>query len=82
MQTAAINGHPSNASKSERVTCIHRLVRRRAIILGTFSAVLPDFWVPFSAITGFLGIIFFLYNLISFGNNPDFWVLIVIFYFK
>ena len=66
MQTAAINGHPSNARKSERVTCIHRLVRRYAIILGTFSGVLqilgylfrlfPDFWVSF-----------FWYNLISLG---------------
>ena len=49
MQTA-INGHPSNARKSQRVTCIHRLVRRCAIILGTLSGVLPGFWVPFSAI--------------------------------
>ena len=30
-----------------------------AIILGTFLEVLPDFWVPFWAIPGFLGIIFF-----------------------
>ena len=66
MQTTAINGHPSNARKSQRVTCIRRLVRRCAIILGTLSGVLPDFWVPFSAIPRFLGIIFW-YNLISLG---------------
>ena len=55
MQTTAINGHPSIAGKSQRVTCIHRLVRKCAIILGTF-------W----AIPGFLGIIFW-YKLISSG---------------
>ena len=55
MQTTAINGHPSNATKSQRVTYIHRLVWRCAIILGTFSAI-----------PAFLGIIF-LYNLISSG---------------
>ena len=75
MQTKAINGHPSNARKSQRVICKYRLVRRCAIILGTFSGVLPDFWVPFWAIPGFLGIIF-LVQLDSFR------VLILIFYFK
>ena len=81
MQTTAINGHPSNARKSQRVTCIHRLARRCAIILGTFSGVLPDFWVPFLAIPGFWGIIV-LVQFDFFRNNPDFWVLILIFYFK
>ena len=59
MQTTAINGHPSNARKSQNVTCIHRLVQRCAIILGTFSGVLPDFWVPFRAILAILGCNFF-----------------------
>ena len=66
MQTAAINGLPSNARKSEKVTYIHRLVWRYAIILGTFSGVVqilghlfqlfPDFWVSIV-----------WYNLISLG---------------
>ena len=57
MQTTATNGHPNNARKSDRVTCINQLVRSYAIILGTFSQVLrifgylfqlfPDFWVSF-----------------------------------
>ena len=75
MQTTAINGYPSNARKAQRVTCIHRLVRRCAIILGTFSGVLPDFWIPFWAIPRFLGTIF----LVQFDS---FRVLILIFYFK
>ena len=75
MQTTALNGHPSNARNSQRVTCIHRLVWRCAIILGTFSGVLPDFWVPFWAIPGFLGIIY----LVQFDSLR---VLILIFYFK
>ena len=66
MQTTAINGHPNNASKSQRVTCIHRLVRGCAIILGTFSEALPEFWVHFLAIPEFMGIIFW-YNLVSLG---------------
>ena len=78
MQTTAINGHPSNAAKSQRVTCIHCLVRRCAIILGIFSGVVPDFGVLFSAILEFLGIIFFYF----FRNNPDFCVLILIVYCK
>ena len=41
--------------------------------------VLPDFWVPFWAIPGFLGIIFWV-KFEFFKNNPDFWVLILIFY--
>ena len=35
-------------------------------ILGTFSGLIPDFWVPFRAIPGFLGIIFWLF--------PDLWM--------
>ena len=81
MQTAAITGHPSNARKSERVTCIHRQLWRYVIIFGTFSGVLrilgyllrlfPDFWVSFFSV-----------QFDFFRNNPDFWVLILIFYFK
>ena len=71
MQTTAINGHPGNATKSQRVTYIHRLVWR----------CVPLFWVPFSAIPAFLGIIF-LVQFDFFRNNPDFWVLSLIFYFK
>ena len=53
-----------------------------------FSGLLPDFWVPFWAIPGFLGIIFWLFPDIGyhflvkfdfFQNNPDFGVLILIF---
>ena len=57
------------------------VVQGRAIILGAFSGVLPDFWVPFRAIPIFLGIIL-LVQFDFFRNNPDFWVLILIFYFK
>ena len=71
MQTTDINGHPSNARKFQTVTCIHRLARRSVIILGTFSRVLLDFWVPFSAIPGFLGIIF-LVQFDFFRNNLNF----------
>ena len=44
-----------------------------AIILGTFWGLLPDFWVPFWAIPGFLGIIFlvkfdFFQNIQILGN--------------
>ena len=81
MQTTAIDGHPSNARKSQGLTCIHQLVQRCAIILGTFSGMLPDFWVLYSAIPGFLGIIF-LVQFDFFRNNPDFWVLILIVYFR
>ena len=67
------------------------MIRGYAIILGTFLGLLRDFWVPFWAIPGFLGIIFFGYSRIFgyhlflvkfdfFKNNPDFWVLILIFY--
>ena len=35
-------------------------------------AVLSDFWAPFWAIPGFLGIIF-LVKFDFFRNNPDFW---------
>ena len=35
---------------------------RCAIILGTFLGLLPDFWVPFWAIPGFLGIIFLVFS--------------------
>ena len=70
MQTTAINGHPSIAGKSQRVTCIHRLVRRCAIIFGTFFG--------YSRIFGY----HFLVQFDFFRNNPDFWVLILIFYLK
>ena len=48
---------------------------------GTFLGLLPDFWVPFWAIPGFLDITFwlfpdfgyhFLVKLDFFENNPDF----------
>ena len=55
------------------------VIRGCAIILGTFSGVLPDFWVPSWAIPGFLGVIF-LVKFYFFRNNPDLWVLILIFY--
>ena len=70
MQTTAINGHPSIAGKSQRVTYIHWLIRRCAIILGTFFG--------YSRIFGY----HFLVQFDFFRNNPDFWVLIFIFYFK
>ena len=49
-----------------------------------FWELLPDFWVPFWAIPGFLGIIFWLFlefwvKFDFFQNNPDFGVLILIF---
>ena len=81
MQTTVINGHPGNDRKSQRVTCIHRLVWRCAIVLGTFSGVLADFGVPFSAVPRFLDVIFFV-QFDYFSKNPDFWILIFIFYFK
>ena len=46
---------------------------------GYFFGLLPDFWVPFRAIPGFLGIIF-LVKFDFFMNNSDFSVLILIFY--
>ena len=55
---------------------------------GYFWGLLPKFWVPFWAITGFLGIIFwlfpdfwvpFLVKFDFFKNNPDFGALILIF---
>ena len=58
--------------------------------LGTFSGLLPDFWVPSWAIPGFLGIISWLFSdfCVSFlpaksdffKDIPDFLVLILIFY--
>ena len=69
MQTTAINGHPSNATKSQRIPYI------------AWYGDVPLFWVPFSAIPAFLGIIF-LVQFDFFRNNPDFWVLSLIFYFK
>ena len=54
------------------------MIRGCAIILGTFLGLLPDFWVSFLAIPGFLGIIF-LVKINFFKNNPDFVVLILIF---
>ena len=76
MQTAAINGLPSNARKSEKVTYIHRLVWRYAIILCTFSGVLQ--------ILGHLFQLFpdCLVQFDFFRNNPDFRALILIFYLK
>ena len=41
------------------------------------SSSLPDFWVPFWAIPGFLDIIF-LVKFDLFKNNPYFWALILI----
>ena len=64
------------------------MIRACAIILGTFLGLLPDFWVPFWAIPGVLGIIFgcsrmfgchFLLKFDFVLNNPDFGVLIMIF---
>ena len=59
-------------------------------ISGYLSGLFPDFWVPFRAIPGFLGVILwpfsdFWYNFLLvkfefFNNDPDFWVLILIFY--
>ena len=54
------------------------MIQGCAIILGTFWGLLPDFWMPFWAIPGFLGIIF-LVKFDFFINNPDFGVLILIF---
>ena len=58
-------------------------------LLSVFSwGLLPEFWVPFWAIPGFLGIIFgysrifgyhFLVKFDFFKNNPDFGALILIF---
>ena len=45
-----------------------------------FLGVLLDFWVPFWVILGVLGIIFLDVKFDAFRNNPDFWVLIFIFY--
>ena len=66
------------------------MIRECAIILGTFSGLIPDLWVPFWAISGFSGIIFwpfpdfwvsfFWVKFDFFKNNPDFLVLILIFY--
>ena len=47
------------------------VIRGYAIILGTFLGVLPDFWVPFWAIPGFLGVIL-LVKFYFFRNDPDF----------
>ena len=67
------------------------MIRGCAIFGGYFSGLLPDFWVPFWAITGFLGLIsffgyfrifeyHFLVKFDFFKNIPDFLVLILIFY--
>ena len=55
------------------------MIRGCAIILGTLFVLLPDFWVPFWAISGFLGIIV-LVKFDFFKDNPDFGVLILMFY--
>ena len=67
---------------------LHVAIRVCAIILGTFSGLLPDFWVPFWAIW-ISGYHFFGYSRIFgyhflvkfdfFRNNSDFGVLILIF---
>ena len=54
------------------------VIRGCFIILGTLLGLLPDFWVPFWAIPGFLGITF-LVKFDFFKNNPGFGVLILIF---
>ena len=48
---------------------------------GYFFGLLTDFWEPFWAILGFLGIIVWV-KFDFFKNNPDFWVLILIFYYR
>ena len=50
-----------------------------SLIFGYLFGLFSDFWVPFWAIPGLLGIIF-LVKFDFFRNNPDFWVLILIFY--
>ena len=58
MKATAVNyGHPSNARKCQRVTCIHWLVWRCGIILGIFPGALPDFWVSIFGTIRSLGII-------------------------
>ena len=65
------------------------MIQGGAIILGTFWGApvfwgtfwaIPKFWVLFLAIPRFLDIIF-LVKVDFFKNNPDFWVLILIFYY-
>ena len=56
MQATAVNGHPSNARKCQRVTCIHLTGMKMCHYFGYLS------W----GASGFLGIIFW-YNLISLG---------------
>ena len=60
-------------------TCICRDTRMCHYFVYFFR-LLPNFWVPFWAYSGFLGIIFFVVKFDFFKNNPDFWVLILIFY--
>ena len=60
------------------------MIRRCAIILGTFSGlifgyhfgILSDFWVSFFGYSRIFGVIFFLVKFDFFKNNPDFLVLI------
>ena len=68
MQATAINGHPRNARKYQGERA-YVMIRRCAIILCTFSEVLPDFGVSFC----------FWIKFDFFRNNPDRWVLILIF---
>ena len=49
-----------------------------AIILGSFSGLLPDFWVSFFGYSQIFGY-HFLVKFDFFQNNPDFVVLILIF---
>ena len=44
-----------------------------------FGQVLPDFWILFGLFPDFC-VSFFLVKFDFFRNNPDFWVLLLIFY--
>ena len=47
MQTTAINGHPSNAGKSQRVTYIHLTDKEMCHYFGYLFRLFPDFGVSF-----------------------------------
>ena len=80
MQITAIDGHPNSARKSRRVNCIH-CGTGTCHYFGYLFWSASRFWVPFRAIPIFLGIIL-LVQFDFFRNNPDFWILTLIFYFK
>ena len=61
----------------EGLTCICHDTRM-CHYFGYLLGVLQDFWVPISTIPRSLGVIF-LSKFDFFRNNPDFWVLILIF---